>query len=296
MFSLHYNPDLIKGEISMDSRMKTILMWSGVTILIVGGIAMLFLSFGRAKNNSAAVDVNAIYTNAALTVDASQKTLQAGTIVATPTPTVGVPTATMTPLTAPTIQQQVFTPLPTIKPAGGAVATLCDNAVYVSDVTIPDGTVVTAGQNFTKTWKVTNNGSCAWTATYQLTFVSGDSLGGKATAINQVVNPGQSVDVSVVLTSTSATGTITGRWKLTNDKGQQFGDELTVVIKNSATATGSVTPTKTSTPGTPTNTYTPTNTPIVIVVTATFTNTPVPTATTAPTETPTPTQTQTTGG
>jgi hypothetical protein len=157
-------------------------------------------------------------------------------------------------------------------------------------VTIPDGTVVAAGQSFTKTWKVTNIGSCAWTATYQLTFVSGDSLGGKATPINQVVDPGQSVDISVVLTSTSATGTITGRWKLTNDKGQQFGEELTVVIKNSANATGSVTPTKTSTPGTPTSTPTPTVTPVVIVVTATFT--PTPTATTAaPTETPTPTPT-----
>ena len=93
-------------------------------------------------------------------------------------------------------------------------------------MTIPDGTTIPAGQSFTKTWKVSNTGTCAWTATYQLVFISGDSLGGKATAIGKVVNPGESADVSVVLTSTSATGTITGTWKLSNDKGTAFGDFL----------------------------------------------------------------------
>ncbi len=261
---------------------RTILMWAGVAILIVGGIAMLFLSFGG-QEKPAEVDVNAIYTNAAATVAAQQQTLQAGTFVATPTPVANLPTVTPPSLLSPTAQLQTPIQLPTIKPAGGTSVSLCDNAVYVSDVTIPDGTTIPSGQSFTKTWKVTNVGTCAWTATYQLTFVSGDSLGGKATPINQAVSPGQSADISVILTSTSAAGTITGRWKLTNDKGQQFGDELTVVIKNSASTTG--------TPSTPTITPTPTNTPIVVVVTATYTPTPtIP----APTETPMPTPTSTT--
>ncbi len=257
-------------------------MWAGVAILIVGGIAMLFLSFGGPEK-PAEVDVNAIFTNAASTVAAQQQTLQAGTFVATPTPIANLPTMTLPPLLSPTAGQQTPIQLPTIRPAGGTVATLCDNAVYVSDVTIPDGTTIPAGQSFTKTWKVTNIGSCAWTATYQLTFVSGDSLGGKATPINQVVNPGESADISVILTSSSASGNITGRWKLSNDKGQQFGDELTVVIKNGAGTTGTPASTPTITP-------TPTVTPVIIVVTATYTPTYTPT-TAAPTETPTPTNT-----
>ena len=112
----------------------------------------------------------------------------------------------------------------------------CDAAVYVSDVTIPDGTTVSAGKNFTKTWKVSNTGSCTWSTTYQLTFVSGDSLGGKATALTKEVKPGESADISVVLTMTSATGKITGTWKLANDKGQAFGDGLTVVVNSGTTA------------------------------------------------------------
>jgi hypothetical protein len=274
----------------MDKRTRTILLWVGVAILVVCGIAMLFLSFGRAKNTNT-VDVNAIYTNAALTVAAQQQTLQAGTFAATPTPTVISQIATSTPTSTPASQQQQ-TPalLPTIKPVGVTiVATGCDNSAYVSDVTIPDGTTIPAGQNFTKTWKVTNTGSCTWTATYEVIFISGDSLGGKATAIGKVVNPGESADVSVILTSSSASGTIKGNWRLSNDKSQPFGTLLTVVI-NSGTATpGTITLTPTRTP-------TPTTTPIVIVVTATYTYTPTtaaPTNTPGPTETPTPTPTST---
>jgi hypothetical protein len=267
----------------MDIRTRTILMWSGVAILVVAGIITLFLSFGGSKD-TVVDDVNAIYTNAASTVAAQQQTLQAGTFVVTPIPTMSLPTAALTPLPSPTFQLQMPIPLPTIKPAITA-ATGCDSAVYISDVTIPDGTTIPAGQSFTKTWKVSNIGSCTWTTTYQLVFVDGDSLGGKATAIGKVVNPGESADISVVLTSSSATGSITGKWKLSNDKGQTFGDSLTVVINSGTTTTGTVTPTPTKTP-------TPAITPIIIVVTATYTYTPTPTPTTAaPTDTPVPTET-----
>jgi len=262
----------------MDMKTKTILMWAGVAVLVVGGIVMLLLSFGGSKDNLE-VDVNAIYTNAAATIVAQQQTLQSGTFVATPTPNFPTPTPPL--LLSPTALQQIPTILPTIKPAGGVVATGCDSAVYVSDVTIPDGTTVPAGQSFTKTWQVKNTGSCAWTATYQLTFVSGDSLGGKATVLNKVVNPGETADISVILTSTSASGSITGRWKLTNDKGQQFGDELTVVITNGIASTTTATPTPTTASAAATSTFTPTPTS----TTAAPTNTPVPT------ETPTPTPT-----
>jgi hypothetical protein len=261
-------------------------MWAGVAVLVIGGFTLLMLSFGRAGLDDPAAEVDAIYTNAAATVAAQQQTLQAGTVVAMSTTAANNPTPTPTPLAllSPTAQAPT-TPvqLPTIASSSGSGAgvTLCDNAVYVTDVTIPDGTTIPAGQSFTKTWQVRNIGSCAWTATYQLTFVSGDSLGGKSTPINKVVNPGETADISVILTSTSATGTITGTWKLANDKAQQFGDSLTVVIKNGTSTTAAATSATTITP-------TPTVTPAVVVVTATYTPTPT---VAAPTETPTPTPT-----
>jgi hypothetical protein len=283
---------LYQGEKSMYLKPKTtpkrtIGLWAGVAVLVVGGIAMLVFAFsGSGENAGGDVDVNAIYTNAAATVAAQQQTLQAGTLAVPTSTTANLATPTLAQLLSPTPTTQTSLQLPTIRPATSVVSA-CDKAVYVSDVTIPDNTVVAAGESFTKTWKVTNAGTCTWTSTYKLTFVSGDSLGGKATAINQSVAPGQSVDISVVLTSTSTSGTITGRWRLANDSGQPFGDELTVVIMNSASATGSPTPTPTGTitSKTATKTPTPTITPVVIVVTATFTPTPEP-----PTETPIPTE------
>lgn len=232
----------------MNMRTRTILLWSGVAILVVAGVVTLSFAFGGSKDASVE-DVNAAYTNAAFTIAAQQQTLQAGMPSATPNSPLNMPTATLTLLPA-AFQQQTPTLIPTVKPAAGGAGTGgitgCDVAVFVDDVTIPDGTTIPAGQSFTKTWKVSNTGSCAWTATYQLTFVSGDSLGGKATAIGQTIAPGQTADVSVILTSSSAKGNITGTWRLSNDKAQLFGDSLTVVV-NSGTAASTATVIATST-------------------------------------------------
>jgi hypothetical protein len=262
-FPSHYNPDLVKGENIMNMKIRMIFLWSGVAILIVAGVVTLSLAFGGSED-TAVDDVNAIYTNAASTVVAQQQTLQVAMLSATANPTLNPATAVSGTLPTPTIQQQIPTLLPTSAIAGGGV-TGCDIAVYVSDVTIPDGTTIAAGEYFTKTWKVSNTGSCTWAETYQLVFVSGDSLGGKATAIGKIVKPGESADVSVVLTSSSATGSITGKWRLSNDKGQAFGDALTVVINSGASVA----------------TVTPTSTGVVVATAIPFTATAAPVAATA---------------
>ncbi len=263
----------------MDMRTRTIVLWSGVAILIVAGIVTLLFSFSGSKDTT--TEVEAIYTNAALTVAAQEQTLQAGLRSATPNPALSSPTATLTLLPSPTFQQQTPAVLLTSTLAGGG-ATGCDNSVYISDVTIPDGTTVTPGQAFTKTWKVSNTGTCAWTAAYQITFLYGDIMGGKATVIGIAVNPGQSADVSVALTAPATAGSITGTWRLSNDKSQPFGTLLTVVIKTGATAgTVIVTPTKTATGAAPAATSTNTA-PAATTATPTNTSTPTPTITNTP--------------
>src|SRR5271157_3556857 len=63
-------------------------------------------------------------------------------------------------------------PSPTNLPTAMATATstpvtttytgpVCDNSIYISDVTIPDSTSVAANQTFVKTWMLQNTGSCA---------------------------------------------------------------------------------------------------------------------------------------
>ncbi len=103
-------------------------------------------------------------------------------------------------------------------------ATLCDQAQFVADVNIPDGTVLAAGTTFTKTWRLKNIGTCTWGNGYRLVFSSGAQMGGPAEVnLPYSVAPGQMVDVSVTLTAPSIPGTHRGYWMLKNASGILFG-------------------------------------------------------------------------
>src|SRR5688572_24073099 len=65
---------------------------------------------------------------------------------------------------------------PTSNPMTPSPTPSCrDSAVFVEDVTVPDNTRIEAGEEFTKTWKLQNTGSCTWTD-YTIAFVSGDQM------------------------------------------------------------------------------------------------------------------------
>ncbi len=235
---------------------RTTILWSLVAILIVAGVITLIYSFSGGQAD-AVTEVNAVYTNAAATLAAQQQTLQAAVPSATPTPAVSAtPTATITPLVSPTLSGLVGTF--STATLSGVVAPTCDNSVYLSDVTIPDNTAVNPGQSFTKTWKVSNTGTCTWSAAYQIILISGDAMSGKATPIGIVVAPGQSADISVAMVAPSTAGTITGTWRLQNDKSQPFGTQLTVVIKVGGSSGGTATKTATGVVVAPTATTGPT--------------------------------------
>ena len=93
-----------------------------------------------------------------------------------------------------------------------------DSAVMTEDVTIPDNTVLTKGQNFTKTWRFLNNGKCNWTG-YTIAFFAGDRMASPDAVPIPDTPAGKSVDVSVDLTAPSADGAYTGFYVLKNNKG-----------------------------------------------------------------------------
>ncbi len=103
-------------------------------------------------------------------------------------------------------------------------AAQCDSAQFVSDLTVPDGATFAPGAAFTKTWRLMNNGTCAWTTSYNLVWVGGDGIGAPS-SIKLPVNvpPGQMVDISVNLTAPAASGHYKGLWKISNASGLQFG-------------------------------------------------------------------------
>ncbi len=143
--------------------------------------------------------------------------------IATPLPD----TATATPLPSqtPTATATVPSPTPTRTPSKPTATPLsCYVVSFVTDVTIPDGTVVKPGTSFRKTWRLKNNGSCTWTSDFALSFHSGTQMGApdvKALGVN--VLPGQTVDVSVDLVAPAAEGSYTGNFWLHSSDGVGFG-------------------------------------------------------------------------
>ena len=179
------------------------------------------------------------------------------TALAMPTNT---PTETMTPTTTAT-----NAPVATNTVAATAVSTIpvgsCEGLAFVSDVTVPDNTTMTPGQQFTKTWRVRNTGTCPWETSFELNFTGGEAMGGSSIGLASVVEPGNEVDLSVDLTAPTTAGTYRANWLMTNAGGTFFGDEIYVQIVVSgaaATSTPSASSTPTLTPtATPTETATP---------------------------------------
>ena len=110
----------------------------------------------------------------------------------------------------------------TAKPA--AALSTCDWAQFIADVSVPDGTTYTAGTAFKKTWRLKNIGTCTWTTSYTLVFVSGEKMGGPTSvALPNSVPPGQTVDLSLNLTAPSNNGHYIGYWMFKNASGTSFG-------------------------------------------------------------------------
>lgn len=230
---------------------RNVILWGLVGLLVIAGIIAISMSFS--SGNDGADEVNAVYTNAAATLAVQQMTLQAASPSVTPTTVTQTPSATITPLVSPTLfVLQTSTVAPSSGGGGASGAVGCNNSAYVADVTYSDDTVVTPGQAIVKTWKLQNTGSCAWTATYKVSFVSGNAMGGTATPIGISVAPGQSADISVNMTAPATAGDAMGYWILTNDSGQNFGSSFYIKVKVGGSTAG--TATVTVTPGGPTAT------------------------------------------
>ena len=159
-------------------------------------------------------------------------------------------TATTTP--SPTATQ-TMTPTPTLTATATATPTTipnvafnipCDQATFIEDVTIPDGTQISEGDVFTKTWRLENTGGCTWTPAYRVVFDRGALLGAPASFnLPAFVNPGQTVDISVNLAAPYDPGIYEGFWKLEDPNGNVFGVGSSSVDFDVEIAVGNLQPT-----------------------------------------------------
>jgi Ig-like domain-containing protein len=180
--------------------------------------ALLLAACGSATTPEPTPDVAAVRTSAASTV-VSQFTLTAA--VFTPIPS-AIPTETAT--LQPTATE-TEPPVAQVTNAQGTTIALCDKYSWdlaTVDVNIPDNTVMTPGQDFTKTWLIKNIGNCAWGEGYKLIFSYGERMSGEAQPFTAVIAPGQEVQVSVNFKAPNLAGTYFSFWTLQNAKGVPF--------------------------------------------------------------------------
>lgn len=197
-------------------RFKLMTIW-------MAGILLITACAGNVPESTPTVDPNAIQTQAIETFGANLTQTALAAPTETPSPTL-TPAATATTLNTPI----GITPL--VQSTVPATAS-CYSMSFVSDVTIPDNTPVTPGQTFTKTWKVTNNGSCPWDAGFKFSFTGGDAMGGTTYTLPAKVEVNATTNLSVTMTApTNKTGAVRGNWRMSTAAGQFFGDEVYVVV------------------------------------------------------------------
>jgi hypothetical protein len=166
-------------------------------------------------------DTAAISTAAAQTVEARftlQAVLQntetpppplAGTPVAAATSTLGYP---------PTLTTEPGLPTPT---SNGKA---CYVMTFLADITIPDGMIIAPGANFTKTWRVRNDGNCVWDKNYSVVLDQGDAMSTVTNfPLTKVVNPGDSLDISIDMTAPTVDGIYSGYWHIATPYGGYIG-------------------------------------------------------------------------
>jgi hypothetical protein len=228
-------------------------------------LSITFLAGCGKTQATPALDIDGTFTAVANTMAVSFPTSSPVT-QSTPNKTSAPIISTATQLPQPSPANQTNTSYSSLIQTSSA----CDNAAFVSDITIEDGTQLSPDEVFEKTWELSNAGTCTWDESYALTFVSGSQMNGSDTSLDESVSPGESVEITVEMTAPSTEASYTGYWRMTNADGTLFGDTIYVqveVTEDAATATPTEEATEeeedpTSTPE-PTSTPVPTATPVL---------------------------------
>jgi len=136
------------------------------------------------------------------------------------TPSLGeVPIVLETNVPAPTL-------LESIPEAPASAPGRCDHVApgHPIDVTILDGASVQPGESFSKTWRLVNAGTCAWTKDYSVVYFSGQLFGAVVEqSLSTQVTPGEVLEITVDMIAPEIPGEYRSNWKLRSPDGALFG-------------------------------------------------------------------------
>ncbi len=107
---------------------------------------------------------------------------------------------------------------------GSEYSSCVNQAEFMEDITIPDGTKLSPGESFTKTWQLRNTGTCTWTTGYKVVSIGKFRMGGEQSAyLPHEVKPGDTVDISLRLSAPLYIGDYESEYRLQDEQGNLFG-------------------------------------------------------------------------
>lgn len=105
-----------------------------------------------------------------------------------------------------------------------------NNAFFLEDLTIPDGTVVLPDDRLDKRWSVLNSGTCDWGPGYHLVRIGDDPLDGTDELALYPARAGATAVWQVVLNAPFEPGDYLSRWQARTPEGSLFGDEVFLFV------------------------------------------------------------------
>jgi hypothetical protein len=138
---------------------------------------------------------------------------------------------TLFPPPTPTPEQPTATSI-IILPAVPTSTPICtDNLTFISDVTIPDGTVVAPGSILDKQWLIQNSGDCNWDSGYHLRLISGNALGASPDQALYPARAGTQATERILFTAPQEAGEYVSEWQVYDANGIAFGESFFIKIE-----------------------------------------------------------------
>ncbi|CAH8391798.1 unnamed protein product [Eruca vesicaria subsp. sativa] len=115
---------------------------------------------------------------------------------------------------------------------------------FVVDVNVLDGTVFAPSAQFTKIWKMRNNGSLVWPHGTRIVWIGGDRLSNSLSVDLQIPVEGAPIDseldVKVDFVAPELPGRYISYWRMASSSGAKFGQRVWVLIHVDASLKGSL--------------------------------------------------------
>jgi len=103
-------------------------------------------------------------------------------------------------------------------------------ASFLSDTSVPGGTVVAVRQILLKGWLLYNSGRVAWGHKWSIKQISGTSLGALDHFPLPPTSPCRTVNLLIALRAPARAGSYASGWRLQDAHGHTFGDQLAIKI------------------------------------------------------------------